>query len=84
MGFLIFQGISHSISSILTYYESQTDISIKSYTRFKLKKIRKKNISALRMTEPATWMSRHLHWRVPLAAVMCPTRQLHWRNPSKK
>ena len=34
----IYQGILHSISSILTYYGSQTDIPIKSYTRFKLKK----------------------------------------------
>ena len=34
----ICQGILHSILSILTYYGSQTDIPIKSYTRFKLKK----------------------------------------------
>ena len=38
----IYQGILHSISSILTYYGSQTDIPIKSYTRLKLKKIFRK------------------------------------------
>ena len=32
------QGILHPISSILTYYGPQTNIPIKSYTRFKFKK----------------------------------------------
>ena len=44
---VIFQGILHSISRILTYYEPQTDIPIKSYTRFKFKKIRKKKNFAI-------------------------------------
>ena len=38
----ICQGIPHSISNILTYYGPQTDIPIKNYTRFKLKKNFKK------------------------------------------
>ena len=75
--------ILHSISSILTYYGSQTDIPIKSYTRLKLKM---KN-SVKKYFASTNGGTRHVDSNspTPLAsppgAAMCPTRQLHWRVP---
>ena len=91
----ISQGIPYSISSILTYYWPQTDISIKSYTCFKLKKFscKKKNILLLWMGNPlrgpclaiSTWRVLQLLSRVQFAnsTDTCQTRQLHWQNPFK-